>query len=60
MLYEMTRIDAWRALLAKHQPCEDDQRAGHTYRFTGVGDQIRMTWQDRAKAILESRLRRIA
>ena len=39
---DMTRLDALRALLAAHEPCADDQRAGHTYVFTTPAESVKM------------------
>lgn len=55
-----SRLDALRELLSKHEPTPDDQRGGHRYRYQKADDRVHMTWQDRAKALLQKRLRRIA
>jgi len=39
---EPTRLDALRALLAAHQPVEDDARGGHTYRWPTAAHTVRL------------------
>lgn len=39
---DMTRLDALRALLAAHQPVEDDARAGHIYRWPTAAHTVRL------------------
>lgn len=39
---ELTRLDALRALLAAHQPVEDDARGGHTYRWPTAAHTVRL------------------
>lgn len=42
MTDELTRLDALRALLAAHQPVEDDARGGHTYRWPTAAHTVRL------------------
>ena len=47
MTDDMTRLDALRALLAAHEPTEDDQRGGHTYRWPLPAMSVRMVKRTR-------------
>lgn len=47
---ELTRLDALRALLAAHEPCEDDKRAGHTYRWSEPAHTLRLRSKVRTRA----------
>ena len=40
---DVTRLDALRLLLAKHVPCPDDARSGHTYTYPLPAESVRMT-----------------
>lgn len=51
MTDDMTRLDALRALLAAHQPVEDDKRGGHTYRWTTPAHTVRLRVKTRTKKI---------
>jgi len=56
---DMTRLDVLRALLAAHQPVEDDRRAGHRYVYPVADPRVQMDWRARIKARVE-RIRRMA
>lgn len=47
---DMTRLDALRALLAQHEPVEDDKRGGHTYRWPLPAHTLRLRAKAKARA----------
>ena len=57
---DMTRLDALRALLAAHEPTEDDQRVGHTYRWPLPAMSVRMVKRTRKAKQLAAKVMTLA